>query len=261
MELILSDPFQFLDTFLLTFVRMLSFISVVPIFSIRNVPMITRVIFAFFLAAIVVNIYPSTLSIVSDQFMSFLLLIVKEFIVGVLLGFGAYLVFSIVTLAGQLIDFQIGFTMVNVFDPLSQIQLTITGNLYYYLFILIMITTNLHFFLIRAIVESYKFIPLGQAFVQPELYTSFLGFFTTYFVLAVKIALPILGVMFLSNVVLGIMARTAPQMNMFVIGMPLKIFVGLTILLLMLNIFSTISHALYDYLVQFMDSLIKGLMP
>lgn len=259
MELLLNDPFTYLDVFLLIFVRMISFFIAVPLFGISTIPKTAKIAMAFFMAVIIINLYPMEIEVTSASVVPYAILVAKEFIVGWLIGFGAYLAFSIVTLAGQLIDYQIGFSMVNVFDPLSQIQITITGNLYYYLLLLMMLATNTHFFLIKALTESFKWIPLGQAVFRPKLYTSVLSFFTEYFVIALKIAAPMIGVMLIINVVLGILARTAPQMNMFVVGLPLKLMVGLVVILITLSVFPNVSEWIFDKMLYFIDLIIKGM--
>lgn len=261
MALLLSDPYTYLDVFLLAFVRLISFFIAAPLFGIRNVPNITKIGLAFILATIVINVKPLEIDQSSGEVIGYALLVIKEFLVGWLIGFGANLAFSIITLAGQLIDYQIGFTMVNVFDPLSQIQLTITGNLYYYLLLLIMLVTNTHYYLIRALVDSFDLVPVGRAIMNPRLYDSVLNFYGDYFVIAIKIAAPMIGVMLVTNVVLGILARTAPQMNMFVVGLPFKLLAGLIILLITITIFPSVSDSIFNRMLDFVSTLIRGLIP
>ncbi|MCT4545401.1 MAG: flagellar biosynthetic protein FliR [Vallitalea sp.] len=259
MELLINDPFTYLDVFLLIFVRMISFFISVPLFGMKSIPKVAKIAMAFFMAVIIINLYPMKIDVTSADIIPYAILVIKEFIVGWLIGFGAYLAFSIITLAGQLIDYQIGFTMVNVFDPLSQIQLTITGNLYYYLLLLMMLATNTHYFFIKALSESFKWIPIGKAVFRPKLYHSVLSFFTDYFVIALQIAAPMIGVMLIINVVLGILARATPQMNMFVIGLPLKLIVGLVVLLITLSMFPSVSSWIFDKMLSFIDLIIKGM--
>lgn len=259
MDVLLKDPFAYLDIFLLTFVRMISFFISVPLFGTRNIPRTVKVILALFLTIIIINIQPMELSTSSANIIPYAILVIKEFIVGWLIGFGAYLVFSIITLSGQLIDYQIGFTMVNVFDPLSQIQLTITGNFYYYLLLLMMLATDTHFFLIKALTESFKWIPVGNVVFRPTLYPSVMSFFKDYFIIALKIAGPMIGVMLIINVVLGILARATPQMNMFVIGLPLKLMTGLVVLLITISAFPSVSEWIFDKMLNVIDIIIKGM--
>ncbi len=114
--------------------------------------------------------------------MTFAVAVIKEFITGWLIGFGAYIVFAVLSLAGQFIDSQMGgFAMVNVFDPMSQIQLTITGNLYYYVLIIIVVVTNAHHFFIRALLDSFVMVPLGNITLTPQLNEAIVGYMSRYF--------------------------------------------------------------------------------
>lgn len=261
MELLLSDPYKYLDIFLLVFIRTGSLFVTVPIFSNRNIPVIAKIGLAFFISNIVVNVIDVQLPVASTDPIAFGIVILKEFIVGWLIGMGAYLVFTILTLAGQFIDYQIGFSMVNVFDPLSQIQLTITGTLYYYLVLLMTLLTSTFHYFIKAIVKSFELIPIGQVVMSTQLYDGFIGFMNELFLIAMQIAAPFFFVMLLTDVVLGILARTAPQMNLFVIGFPVKIFLGLAVMLITLNIFPSVSDMITDKIVIFIDKIIKGMMP
>ncbi|QUI23242.1 flagellar type III secretion system protein FliR [Vallitalea pronyensis] len=259
MDLLLQEPFTYLDAFLLVFVRMISFFIAVPLFGIRNIPRTTKIAIAFFTAAIMISIQPMTLDVSSAQIIPYAILVVKEFIVGWIIGFGAYLAFSIITLAGQLIDYQIGFTMVNVFDPLSQVQITITGNLYYYLLLLMMLATNTHYILIKGLVNSFEWIPIGTSTFKIGLYTEIINFFGDFFIIALQIAAPMIGSMLIINVVLGILARATPQMNMFVVGLPLKLMVGLVVLLITLAVFPHVSDWIFERMLKLVDTIVKGM--
>lgn len=259
MELLLHEPYTYLDAFLLVFVRMISFYIAVPLFGIKNIPNTIKIAMALFTAVIMISISPMEAGVSSAQIIPYATLVAKEFFVGWMIGFGANLAFSIISLAGQLMDYQMGFTMVNVFDPLSQVQLTITGNLYYYLLLLMMLATNTHYFLIKALTESFNWIPIGQGTFHIGLYSEIIRFFSDYFVIALQIAAPMIGCMLILNVVLGILARATPQMNMFVIGLPLKLILGLVVLLITLTVFPTVSEWVFERMLKFVDTIIKGM--
>lgn len=261
MELLLSDPYMYIDAFLLVFVRMLSLLLAVPLFSSRSVPTLVKIGLAFFLSAIVINTVDVEATVRSTDIANYALTVGKEFIVGWLIGFAAYLAYTTLVLAGQFIDMQIGFSMVNVFDPLSQIQLSITGNLYYYLVLLLTVASNAHFLFIKAILRSYDFVPLGSLLLSGSLRNGFIGFYSRFFSVALQIAAPFFFVMLMTNVVLAILARTAPQMNLFVIGFPVKIMLGMLVMLITMNIFSNVSDIIVEMFQEFMDTTIRGMMP
>jgi flagellar biosynthetic protein FliR len=119
----------------------------------------------------------------------------------------------------------------------------------------------MHFFLIQGLVESFNHIPLGNVVVHPAMYHTMVQFFTDYFIIAFKISSPVFVAILIVNVVLGILARTAPQMNMFVIGMPLKVYVGLMILVLTVFLIPAIADFILNQTIYIMDQLIRGMAP
>lgn len=261
MDLLLSSPYEYLDAFLLIIVRTLGMMIMMPFLSNRNIPQMTKVGVSIFISMILINVIPIDLLVSSSQPLEFAIYVVKEFIAGWLLGFSAYTVFAILTLAGQFIDYQIGFSMVNVFDPMSQTQITITGNLYYFVFLLIFLMTRSYFFVFKGLKESFIYIPLGQMTLSPSLYNSFIDFFNEFFLTALQIAAPIFFVMLVTNAVLGILARTVPQLNMFVIGFPIKIILGLFVLYLTMYLFDNVADIIIDKFLNLMEAFIKGMTP
>src|SRR5687768_6422441 len=134
-----------LEIFLLILVRITAFIYVAPFFSIKNVPQKVKIGFSLFFAIILFNTVPKD-ALAYDGVIGFVGLIIEEALVVVIIGFFTNISYYIISFSGQFIDNQIGFSMVNEFDPISQIQTTITANYYSYLVILMMLITNLHHF-------------------------------------------------------------------------------------------------------------------
>ncbi len=261
MELLFANPYTYLDTLLLVFTRTISIMIMMPFLSNRSIPAIAKIALGFFCSVILINIVPPLSVDGTFTLVDYAILIIKESATGWMLGFGAYIVFAILTLAGQFIDYQIGFSMVNVFDPMSQTQLTITGNFYYFTFLLIFLVTRSYGYIFRALKTSYQFIPIGRIAPSDALYVSLIEYFNTFFLLALQIAAPIFFVMLVTNVVLGILARTVPQLNMFVVGFPIKIILGLFILYFTLALFDNVSEIIIREIKLMMDMLIRGMAP
>lgn len=261
MNLLLTDPYQYLDVFLLVFVRTLGLLLIIPILGNRVIPYMVKISFSFFITLIAISTITFSPPVSSFDAVNFGLVVILEFITGWLLGFVVYMIYSVLSLAGQFVDMQIGFSMVNVFDPMSQIQLTITGNLYYYVMIIIVVVTRAHHFFIRALLDSFVLIPLGEFTLSPLLNDSMLQAMSNYFSMALRIAAPIFFVMIITNVILGILARTVPQLNMFVIGFPVKILLGLFTIVLTLSFFSVISDMLIGRSETLMRDVIEGMRP
>lgn len=155
------------------------------------------------------------------------ILVVKEAFCGVTIGFCANLALYVLQFAGSNIDRDIGLAMVSIFDPMTRQQTGFTGSLYQYAFMLILMITGLHHYVLRAFFESFTMIPTGQAgFPTEGLVNVVIQYVMDSFIIAFRIYLPVYAAMLLLNSVLGILAKVAPQMNMFSVGVQIKIFVG-----------------------------------
>ena len=191
----------------------------------------------------------------------YMALIFKEFIVGLIIGFIAYLVFNAIYIAGQIIDMQIGFGMVNVLDPISNIQVPITSNFYFIISMLVFLIVNGHHVLIKALFDSFKMLPIGSAVFKEQLLTDIFRIFGNIFAIGFKISAPIIAAILITDIALGVISKTVPQLNVFVVGMPLKIGLGLMVMILTIPMFIS----LVDVLINGMDSdiltVLKDLMP
>lgn len=242
------------EIYLLILVRMSGFIYTAPFFSQKNVPVNVKVGFSIFLSAIVFFSMPFP-PLEYYGIIGFSILIVKEAIAGALMGLFSNIAYYILAFSGQIIDMEIGFSMVSQLDPISGIQTTLTANFYGYLVMLMMIMTNLHHYFIRAVVDSYKLISLGDAVFSPNLYELMLQFVLDYFVIAMRIVLPIFAAILVVNTVLGILAKAAPQLNMFVIGMQLKILVGLLVLYLIIGLVPSVADFIFNEMMDLLKTV------
>lgn len=262
MDVVLTSLFEQTDIYLLIVVRLLGFFVIMPVFSGNNVPTITRIGLSVIIAGIIISTQSVGPVVYNNSIIGYSFLIIKEIVVGLILGFSVYLIFATLYLAGQLVDFQIGFSMVSVFDPLTQIQVPITGNLYYFLVSAIMVATNAHHTIFRALFYSYKALPIGASNVlSSELMSTLMKIITSYFIISVKIALPVIGAILVLDVALGLLARTAPQINIFSVGVPIKMIVGLIIIFVTSDMFIPISQNLFQEIYGNIFDIIKGLMP
>ncbi len=244
MELVLS----FFPNLLLIFCRITGFFITAPIFSTRNnVPAQFRIGITVFLTLIVFFASGAQVPIPWDS--GYMLLIIRETLIGILLGFIAYLFFTVVQIAGGFIDMQMGFGIANVIDPMTGVQSPILGNFKFFVAILLFLSLDGHHFLLTALMDSYQAVPLDNSFY--EIYASgtitemLTRSFAVAFSLAFQMAAPVVAAMFLIDVALGILTKTAPQFNVFVIGMPLKILVGLILIFLLVPSFVALFQLLY----------------
>lgn len=244
-----------LEFFLLILVRISGFMAAAPLFSLRTVPMRIKAILSIALAILVFHITPSV-EVEKDSVIAYTIVVITEFIAGLIMGFMANVAYYILSFAGQIIDQEMGFSMVNEYDPITSNQVTITGNLYTYAVMLMLLATNMHHFLIRAIVDSFSVLPVGGVKLDAGIYVLMKRFIVDYFIIGFRIVLPIFASMLVVNTVLAILARVAPQMSMFVVGLQLKVFVGLVVLVLMVMMITGVTDLIFTEMMSlFRDSI------
>jgi flagellar biosynthetic protein FliR len=178
-------------------------------------------------------------------------------VVGVTLGFLSNITLTIVGMAGQFIDREMGFSMVSNFDQTFNTETTITAQFYNMLVTIIMLCTNMHYFILSALSDSFELIPLGNVTIDSgTLYDTIVSYMTSYFTIALRISLPILIVIMLLN--MGVLAKTAPQMNMFVIGVQLKIFAGFAVLMITISFLPTVTDFIYNQMQDIVYSAMQA---
>ncbi|NLM14026.1 MAG: flagellar type III secretion system protein FliR [Epulopiscium sp.] len=261
MDFLISNVFLRIDIVLLVFVRFLGFFVTSPIFGGDNAPIYSKIGFSFIVSTILISTMPTMTVNYEDHILGYTILILKELTVGAIFGFLVYLILSIFYLAGQLIDYQIGFSMISVLDPLSNIQVPITGNLYYFMILTVLLITNGHHKIIQALCYSYQVLPIGEAVFNNELVGNYIIILSDIFLIAIKVASPIIGAILILDFALGILARTAPQMNMFVVGLPLKLILGITCLIVVMPLFTMIYNYVAKELFEKLFLIIKGMIP
>ena len=218
--------------FMLVLVRLTGMFVVAPFFGRRNIPAIFKAGFAFVNALIAVSVLKDRTIPETNGIVQFVAAAGSEFIVGMLIGYVSYMIFSAIYLAGQLIDMQMGFGIVNVIDPLSNIQVPVTANFYYIMTMLVFLLINGHHALIEALHRSFEIIPVGRAVFSDILFTDVLRMFGYIFELGFKFAAPVTAAILIVDVMLGIMSKTVPQLNVFVVGMPAKILIGFLVMII-----------------------------
>lgn len=249
------DLINAFPVFLLIFIRVTSFFVTVPLFSYRNIPNIHKVGLAFFLSYLMfLSMKHPTLAIDEMYFM----LVIKEMLVGLLIGLVAYMVISAIQIAGGFIDYQMGFAIANVFDPMTGAQSPLMGQYLYTFALLLMLAVDAHHLLLDGIFYSYKIIPIDQTVLHlgSERLVEFIAkAFNSMFIIAFQMSIPIVGCLFLVDVALGITARTVPQLNIFVVGLPVKILVSFLLLVAVIPVFMILFQKLFESMLYTMRGL------
>ncbi len=249
-----------LEYYLAIFVRVMGAIAFAPIFGNRTVTRRARIFIGIACALAVFTANPYV-PLGYSTFLEYTIILLKELIVGITIGFMSNVTLSIINAAGQFIDREIGFSMVSDFDPGMNTEITITAEFYNMLVMLIMLCSNMHYFILSALSDSFQLIPLGNVTIDTgTLYDTMVRYIADYFIISVRIALPVIIATMLLNVVLGVLAKTAPQMNMFVIGMQLKIFVGFAVLFVTIVFLPNITEYIYKEMQTVVTDVMKAFM-
>jgi flagellar biosynthetic protein FliR len=249
------------DVFLLVFVRMTGLFVVAPVFGRRNIPTYFKIGFSFFMALILVNTSAVQAVQYDDTILAYVLLVIKEFMVGLAMGFTAYVVITAVYVAGEIIDMQVGFSIANVMDPISNVQIPMTSNVYFIISMLLFLAMDGHHMLIKALFDSFASLPLGTASFDASLADGLMNVFATVFATGFKIAAPVVAAVLVTDIALGTISRMVPQLNIFVIGMPLKILMGLLVLMVTIPAFVAVMKGLFSLMDGSVLEFIKDLKP
>lgn len=251
---------QYLPVFLLVFVRMASFFVVAPIFSTKGVPNHVKIGLAFVLAFISFSYVSVEKAIPLDLF--FIVYVLKEALVGLILGFICEMVFFTIQIAGGLIDIQVGFAMANIIDPQTGAYVPVTGTLKNILATLYFLSINGHHMLIKGMISSYKAIPVDRmwaAFGEEQVFLHVVKVFGNMFAGALLLAAPIVVALFLVDLSLGIIAKSVPQFNIFVVGLPIKMIASFLLLIVVFPTFFMVLTGLFEKMFMAMAEMMNVL--
>lgn len=211
--------------FLLVWVRILGLFLTAPVFNSRIIPALAKIGLSFLLSVVIfpaVNIS----QVVVQETGAYVLSLMAELLLGIALGFTTNLVFSAIQIAGEIIDFQMGFSYVNVVDPLSNLGSSVMGQFYLMIALLYYLGIGGHYITLQGIAHSFQTIPLGRFTLEAEMFPSFLALLKGVMFIALQLGAPVIVALFLANFTLAIISRAIPQMNVFIVGLPLNIGVG-----------------------------------
>jgi flagellar biosynthetic protein FliR len=241
-----QSPQTFLVLVGLSFARLVAFFSIIPFFGGAAVPARVKVATAM---SLVVILYPSISASVPENqalgfgALGFIALLIKEVLVGFTLGFIASLVFEAVQVAGRIVDFQRGSTMGELYAPQVQSRVSELGQFKLQLAIVLFIAVGAHRLFIKSLLESYEFIP---ALTFPNFTPGWspaaeliVKMTAAVFTIGLQLAAPALIALLLTDLFFGIINRVAPQVNVFFLSMPVKMLVGIIVVLIALPILAS----------------------
>lgn len=247
MEAIFTLNAPAIASFLLSLLRISLLVFFLPFYGGENIPAAVKGALAVILA---LALWPH-LSFSGAAFpahpLAIVMLVIGEFLIGLMLGLFVHIIFAGIQLGGQMMSFQMGFSMANAMDPQSGTQIPTVSHLLYMVALVSFLCMDGHLYLLQALTSSFAIVPPGGFFTRSLLITDLLTLSSQMFVLAVKVAGPILASLFLIEVALALMARAAPQMNLLMIGMPIKIAVGFFFMFIVFSLLvRTIEGSIYD---------------
>lgn len=189
------------------------------------------------------------------------IMILGELVLGLILGISVNIMFSAIQTGGNFIGVQMGFSMVNVLDPLTGTNEAVTAHFLYMTAILVFLSLNGHLYLMSAMVDSFKYIPPGQLFISSKLTAQLMTISKDLFVLAVKVASPIIASIFVVDLSLALISKMAPQMNVLMLGFPLKIMVGFFFLSMVFTVLAIFVNEYVAGLPELLLNILKAGAP
>ena len=236
--------------FVIILLRVSGIVIFAPFFGSPSIPYQVRIAFALVTSLLMTHLLP--LNFISNGLglADLTLIFIGETISGMILGLAANLVFAGLQYAGQLISFQLGFSLINLIDPQTNVESPVFSFIHNYIGLLLFLLLNGHHWFLRAVNESFQFMPVGGIQIQPSLVEHFISLSSQIFAIGLRIAGPVIVVTIITDIVIGIIGRAAPQLHILILGLPLKLLVG----------FSCLSFSLYfipNYMKNVFASLFK----
>jgi flagellar biosynthetic protein FliR len=253
------DPINILPMFALVLIRTASVLFFSPIYSQASMPLMIKIAFALVISFAIFPTISSSQMVLPDNMISFILLVFKELSIGFLIGYVATLAFAAFVMGGGLISTEMGLTMAELVDPLTGDRVSPIAQLLQIVALILFFAMNGHHWLINALVLSYKTVPITGVIDLGFSMSKIMNLFNGLFMSAIKIAAPIMIVLGLTVVVSGFLARSTPEINIFLIIFPTKILIGFVLLAIMFPFITRTIQYLLDLLRKDIFSLVGGM--
>lgn len=214
--------------FFLVFLRISGLFITAPVLSSENVPRVLRVYMTIICSLIVLNVVPATnVDFSGMSTMDYFLLVLKELMIGLLLGAIPKVMFAAVNFAGTIVGFQMGLSIANVVDPLTDQQISVIASFEGLLATLLFVVLDGHHIFFEVLSISYQNVPIGSFVFTPGKIEFLMRIMGDLVIIGLQLGAPLVMALLLANVIMGFMARSIPQMNVFVVGFPFTIGLGL----------------------------------
>ncbi len=250
----MENPFTFallrFQAYLLVLMRVGAMLFVAPVFGGSTVPTQTKILFSLMLSLILLPMTVVPAGAVALDAVPLAWLGINEVLVGLVMGVALVFIFAAIQYAGQIIDFQMGFAIVNLIDPTQDVQIPIMGFFHFLVAILIFLAIDGHHLIVRALVDSFTIAPIMTAGFSGLVVGGIAKAFGDLFIVAMRIAAPTIAVLMLYNASLGIIAKTVPQINLLIVGFPVRIALGMIVVGLSMAFFLPYLSSAFDLMIE-----------
>lgn len=232
--------------YLQIFVRVSGIFVLTPVFSVREMPFTAKGLFAAGLSLVIYPLVARHLPPATGLDLSLLLMLVDHALIGVLIGLFVLVYYTAFLMAGEFYSLQMGFGIMHVIDPMSASSIPILGQFKSLFALIVFLITNAHHLVIEAMIHSFRVVPALALDAGRPLSGALIAASREMFVIAFQIAAPIVGVVMVIELVMGVMSKVAPQMNVMVVGFQIKIVAGLFILMTFMPTAILLSERIFE---------------
>ena len=247
--------------FSLIFMRMSGAVIFNPLLGRTNYPRPAKGALIFVLTLLLYMGVDGSLQHQPSGMIEFGVMLVKELMVGFVLGFSMELTYAIIRYASAIMDYTMGLSMAQVYDPQYNTQMTITSGVYYAFLSLIFLTTNGHLQLLGLFFASARLVPFGQVTLRPELYQLVLEIFRANITMGLQFAFPLIAMEMVTEATVGILMRMIPQINVVAVNFQNQFSGGLLMMVFLFNPMADRLYVMIDDLFRNMQQLLELMGP
>lgn len=253
-----------LNAWLISFIwpltRILGLIMVVPVFGHRSVPARVKVGLGVFITLVIAPALPPMPDVGLSSWHG-LFVLIQQFLIGVAIGFVMRIAFAAADAAGEIIGMQMGLGFAAFFDPQSAGNTLVLGRFFNMLAVLVFLAVNAHLTMLGVLVESFQVLPISTQPLSAGGFNTAARFGAAIFAIGLQLSLPLIAILLLVNLALGILTSSAPQLNIFAIGFPITLAVGLVMLTFTLPYFLPQFELMFRQAFEAMGNVLHDLRP
>lgn len=247
---------QRLILFLLILIRTVGIFTLTPIFGAQQVPVQVRVAVSLALTLVFLPMV-TPVGVLSTDMFPLMLLVLREALIGLVIGFVITIVFATIETAGHFVDMHAGFSFASMIDPVNGAHGALAARFHNLLAGLIFFISNAHHLVVRGVADSFALAPVGDITLNPAVAGGMTDLFTALFIIALRIAMPVIAAAFLADLAMAIASRVVPQMNVLMVGFPLKLGVGMVGMIVAVPLVAAMSQNLFSDMYHQMGSIVR----